>query len=30
VRLTDGFEVAIKVVDINQHPDKEATKFVQN
>ena len=29
-RVADGFDVAIKVVDLNLHPDKEATKFVEN
>jgi hypothetical protein len=30
IRLTDKLDIAIKVVDLNKHPDKEATKFIQN
>lgn len=29
-RLSDGFEVAIKVVDLHLHSDKDAAQFVEN
>lgn len=29
-RTSDKLEIAVKIVDLNLHPDKDTTKFVKN